>query len=181
MRIFALIMAGLLGVANLTMRCRLPPKDIAGGVFHFSALKSPAFSIYCLSAVVCYLGFYTRKERVYLCISSTTLIFSFCFSPVPTFLDISALDAGLSPNFAFYFLAIVNAGSFFGRIATALMIDKIGRSITFKSSLTSGPISHLSGPVNLSVPMTIIAALITYLWPLVHKEGSLVAIAAIYG
>ena len=131
MRIFALIMAGLLGVANITMRRRLPPKDIAGGLFHFSAFKSPAFSIYCLSTVVSYLGFYTRKERVYLCMSFTI---PDLFLSVPTFLDISALDGGISPNFAFYLLAIVNAGSFFGRIATALMVDKIGRSIALKSS-----------------------------------------------
>ena len=33
----------------------------------------------------------------------------------------------------------------------------------------------------MSVPMTVMAALITYLWPLAHKEGPLVAIAAIFG
>ena len=64
MRIFAFIMLGLFGVSNLTMKLRLPPKNAAGGVLNLKAFKSPAFSIYCLSTLINYLGLYTSKERI---------------------------------------------------------------------------------------------------------------------
>jgi len=64
MRIFAFVMFGLFGVSNLTMKRRLPPKNAAGGILNLKAFKSPAFSIYCLSTLINYLGLYTSEEYI---------------------------------------------------------------------------------------------------------------------
>ncbi|KAG6872975.1 hypothetical protein C0995_004514 [Termitomyces sp. Mi166 len=107
------------------LKRRIPPKRTPGGTFNFTALKSPAFAIYCLSALTSFLGMYT----------------------VLTFIDT---------------ISISNACSGIGRLVSGLVVDK-------------------TGPVNLSVPFTIAAALVTFLWPLAHTKDSLVAVAVLYG
>ena len=43
-----------------------------------------------------------------------------------TFIAISAISAGVSPDFAFYLVSIWNAGSGIGRIVTGLTVGKTG-------------------------------------------------------
>ncbi|KAG6911389.1 hypothetical protein DXG01_016486 [Tephrocybe rancida] len=140
MRIIGFILLVVMGWANLVLRRRIPPKKVAGGIFNFSALRSPAFLIYCLSAFVAYLGIYT----------------------VLTFIDVSAASVGIPEDFSFYLVSIANAGSGLGRITSGLIVDK-------------------TGPVNVSVPFTTAAAVVTYLWPLAHTKNSLIVVAALYG
>lgn len=61
MRIFGFILLTTLGVANLTVRRRLPPKE-TGGMFNPVAFKNPAYTIYCAAGVVAFLGLYTRSH-----------------------------------------------------------------------------------------------------------------------
>jgi hypothetical protein len=38
-----------------------------------------------------------------------------------------------------------------------------------------------TGPLNLMIPMTACAGILTYVWPLVHGKGPLSTIAVLYG
>lgn len=140
MRIIGFIILGLMGIGNLTMRRRLPPKDVAGSLFDRKAFRSPAFTVYCCAAFVMFLGINT----------------------VPTFVDSSALSAGISPQFAFYYISILNGSSFIGRMVTALLVDKMGA-------------------INMIVPMTSIPVITACIWPHVLTERPLIAISVIYG
>ncbi|KAJ7188786.1 major facilitator superfamily domain-containing protein [Mycena filopes] len=139
LRIFGFILLFTLGIANLTVRRRLPPKE-TGGLFNPVAFRNPAYTVYCLGGVVAFLGLYT----------------------VLTYIDISATFVGISPDFAFYLISIANAASFVGRLVAGVTTDKFGA-------------------VNVITPMTAVAAIMTYVWPLARSKGSFVAIALIYG
>ncbi|KAJ6559229.1 major facilitator superfamily domain-containing protein [Mycena vulgaris] len=140
MRICAFMLIVMLGFANLTLKRRLPPKKVKGGLFNLKAFKSAPFSVYCLSGFVSFLGLYT----------------------VLTYIDVSAVSIGISPNFSFYLVSIANGCSLFGRAAGGFFSDKIG-------------------PLNVLAPMTLIAAGMTFAWPHARTEPSLIAIAALYG
>ncbi|KAJ7671825.1 major facilitator superfamily domain-containing protein [Mycena rosella] len=140
MRICGFILILTLGFANLTLARRLPPKNVKGGVFNLKAFRSAAYSIYCLSGLVAFLGLYT----------------------VLTYIDVSAVSIGISPNFSFYLVSIANGCSMFGRFAGGLGSDKIG-------------------PLNILAPMTLIAAGMTFAWPHARTEASLIVIAVFYG
>jgi len=55
---------GLTGCPSKLLRRRLPPRRVEGGLFNLVAFKSAAYSTYCLSAFICFLGVYTGKYRV---------------------------------------------------------------------------------------------------------------------
>ena len=66
MRIIGFILLCNLGVANLTLKRRLPAKNVAGGLFNFKAFKIPAFTLYCFSVLTGFLGIYSRNDMVLL-------------------------------------------------------------------------------------------------------------------
>ncbi|KAJ7117707.1 MFS general substrate transporter [Mycena epipterygia] len=140
MRICAFILIFTLGFANLTLVRRLPPKNVAGGLFNLKAFKSAVYTVYCLSGFIAFLGLYT----------------------VLTYIDVSAVTEGVSPNFSFYLVSIANGCSLFGRLAGGISSDRFG-------------------PLNILIPMTLFAAGLTFAWPHAHTEASLVVIAVLYG
>ncbi|KAJ3566847.1 hypothetical protein NP233_g6743 [Leucocoprinus birnbaumii] len=140
MRIMAFILLFTLGISNIVLDRRLPPKNVPGGLFNFKAFKLPAFSIYCLANTIAFLGIYT----------------------VLTFIDVSAIAVGISPDFSFYLVSLANAGSGVGRIVTGIVADKYG-------------------PINIITPMTIGTAIMTFAWPYARTKNSLIAVAIIYG
>ncbi|KAJ7503026.1 major facilitator superfamily domain-containing protein [Mycena galericulata] len=140
LRIIGFILLCSLGVANLAVRRRLPPKHVSGGLFNPAAFKNPVYTIYCISGIVAFLGLYT----------------------VLTYIDISATSVGVSPDFSFYLISIANGASLVGRLMAGIAADKFGA-------------------VNVITPMTAVAAVMTYVWPLARSKGSFVAIALIYG
>ncbi|KAJ7931716.1 major facilitator superfamily domain-containing protein [Mycena leptocephala] len=140
MRICAFILIFTLGFANLTLARRLPPKNVKGGLFNLQAFRSAPFTIYCLSGFVSFLGLYT----------------------VLTYIDLSAVSVGVSPDFSFYLVSIANGCSAFGRLAGGIGSDRIG-------------------PLNVLVPMTLVAAGMTFAWPHARTQASLIVIAALYG
>lgn len=81
---------------------------------------------------------------------------------VLTYIDLSATTVGISPDFSFYLLSITNASSGFGRVACGVLADKFGA-------------------LNVSAPLTLVCAIITYAWPFATTKGSLIAIGIIYG
>ncbi|KAF7351025.1 MFS domain-containing protein [Mycena sanguinolenta] len=140
LRIIGFILLCSLGCANLTVRRRLPPKHVAGGLFNWAAFKNPAYTIYCLSGIVAFLGLYT----------------------VLTYIDVRATSVGVPSDFSFYLISMANGASLCGRLAAGSMADKLGA-------------------INVVAPMTGIAAIMTYVWPLARSRGSFVAVAIVYG
>ena len=81
---------------------------------------------------------------------------------VLTYVDLSATSIGISSGFSFYLVAIANGSSGFGRIVSGLLGDKLGA-------------------INVSVPLTLVCAVMTYIWPFATTKASLITIAAVYG
>ncbi|KAH7889175.1 MFS general substrate transporter [Phlebopus sp. FC_14] len=140
MRIYGFMFLFILGIANLTIDRRLPPKNVQGGLFNLAAFRNPAYTIYCVSGVTTFLGLYT----------------------VLTYIPISAAQAGVSNNFSFYFIAIANASSGFGRLTSGLLADRVGA-------------------LNIMAPFTALAGILTFIWPFAKSQSSLIAIAVVYG
>jgi hypothetical protein len=66
-----------LGTANLTVKRRLPPKHVAGGLLNPVAFKNPAYTIYCLAGIISFLGLYTgRRDKIWLGTGSHLFVFS---------------------------------------------------------------------------------------------------------
>ncbi|KAL0946436.1 hypothetical protein HGRIS_012659 [Hohenbuehelia grisea] len=104
MRIIGFILIFSMGIPNIVLRRRLPPKKMSGGLFNLRAFRSAPYSVYTLSSVVTFLGLYT----------------------VLTYIDVSATSLGISPDFSFYLISIANAGSLLGRIFAGIGSDRIG-------------------------------------------------------
>ncbi|KAG6911387.1 hypothetical protein DXG01_016484 [Tephrocybe rancida] len=121
MRIIGFILLLTLGCANLTLKRRLPPVNVAGGLLNLQAFKSAAFSVYCASAFFSFLGIYT----------------------VLTYVSINALESGISENLAFYLLAVANASSFFGRLVSGVLSDYCGpANIMIPFTATAGMLTY---------------------------------------
>ena len=84
------------------------------------------------------------------------------FSEVLIYIDLSATTIGISPEFSFYLVSIANAGSGLGRVASGFLSDKIG-------------------VLTVTAPLTLLCAIMTYVWPFATTKGSLIVIAIIYG
>ncbi|KAK0490501.1 major facilitator superfamily domain-containing protein [Armillaria novae-zelandiae] len=133
MRIIGFILVAGLGIANLTMKRRLPPVNSPGGILNLRAFKSAPYAIWCLSTFIAFLGLYT-----------------------------ALLSYGVSPDVAFYLVAIANASSGIGRIVSGICVDRLGA-------------------LNYFGPMTIIAGILTYAWPFARSVAAMIAVAVIYG
>ncbi|PBK72994.1 MFS general substrate transporter [Armillaria solidipes] len=124
MRIIGCILILGLGIANLTMKRRLPPVNASGGILNLKAFKSTPYTIWCLSGFVAMLGLYT----------------------VLTYISVSAAAYGISPDVAFYLVSIVNASSGVGRIIAGICVDRYGALNYF------GPITVIAGVVTYAWP-----------------------------
>ncbi|KAI6103632.1 MFS general substrate transporter [Pisolithus sp. B1] len=139
-RVFGFMTLLTLGIANLAIDRRLPPVNARGGLFNLSAFRNPAYTIYCISGIACFLGLYTAL----------------------TYLPVSATAVGVSSNFSFYLVAIANAGSGFGRLSAGLLADRVG-------------------PLNVMIPFTALAGILTFAWPYASSQGALIGVSVIYG
>ncbi|KAF7362317.1 MFS domain-containing protein [Mycena venus] len=133
LRIIGFLLVCSLGCANLTVRRRLPPKHVAGGLFNPACVQKS-----CLHDLL-----YQRN----------------CFFPWAVY---CATSVGISPDFSFYLISMANGASLFGRLTSGLTVDKLGA-------------------LNVIVPFTAVAAIMTFVWPLARSKGSFIAIAIIYG
>ncbi|KAF7335660.1 MFS general substrate transporter [Mycena venus] len=79
-----------------------------------------------------------------------------------TYIDVSATNAGIDPSFDVYLLAFANASSGVGRIMNGILADRIGS-------------------MSVMIPGTLLAAIVTYIWPFVNSLPGLIAVAIIYG
>ncbi|KAJ7739567.1 MFS general substrate transporter [Mycena metata] len=110
-------------------------------------------------------GIFNWKAFKYKPFSLYTLAVFVCFFglyTLLTYIDVSATNAGIDPSFDVYLLAFANGSSGVGRIMTGLLADRIGC-------------------MSVMIPGTLLAAIVTYIWPFAHSLPSLIAVAVIYG
>lgn len=82
---------------------------------------------------------------------------------VLTYSDVAAKEAGLSDNLALSLVAIANGCSFFGRISSGYLAGRVG-------------------PFNVLIPWTIIAGIMTWVWPYATEHAvPIVVVIVIYG
>ncbi|RDX51685.1 MFS general substrate transporter [Lentinus brumalis] len=79
-----------------------------------------------------------------------------------TYLSLSGLLAGVDPDLSFYLLSIANACSLVGRLGGGVLADRFGA-------------------MNVMIPGTLVAGVMTYAWPFAKTKGPLVAVAVLYG
>jgi predicted MFS family arabinose efflux permease len=110
-------------------------------VFDFNAFRNRPFNIFALASFAGFLGLY-----------------------VPFFYiqQYSSSFAGVNDDLAFYTLVILNAGSVFGRIAPALIADRVGL-------------------LNTCTASTIGAAVLAFAWIACRSIGGIIAFALFYG
>lgn len=101
---------------------------------------------------------------------------------VLTYVTVSAARIGVDSDFAFYFVAIANASSMFGRYAAGYICDSIGEWPSLKfTRVRQLNASPLPGPMNVMIPFTAAAGIVTYAWPFAQTKASLIAVTVIYG
>ncbi|CAG8924898.1 unnamed protein product [Penicillium salamii] len=106
-RVVALICLIVLGVANLLIRSRLPQKPFS------KENVLPDFRIF-------------RDSRFALTTASVFFIEWGLFVPI-SYISVYALDHGFSTQMSYQIIAILNAGSFFGRWLPGFFADFLGR------------------------------------------------------
>ena len=117
----------------------LPPQKRR--LIQLQAWKEPPFVLFSVATFFGFMGFY------------------FPFYYISTY----AIENGIaSENTAFYFLAMLNAGSIFGRIAPNALVDKVGA-------------------LNVIGPMTLITSALAFSVLGIHSIGGLVAFSVLYG
>ncbi|KAF9886829.1 hypothetical protein FE257_011076 [Aspergillus nanangensis] len=122
------------------MRMRFQPKE-KRKLVQLSAFKEPAFSLFCLAMFLGFLGFY-----------------NFLF-----YVQSYAIDTGIvDQNLGFYLLAMLNAGSTFGRIIPNFLADHIG-------------------PLNVLTPAATATAILAFAWIGVHNVPGIIILSVLYG
>ncbi|KAF6808099.1 putative monocarboxylate transporter [Colletotrichum musicola] len=142
MRTCAFMILGLLVVANLTVRAYHPPRPQK---LTREQLLRPF------------------KETEFMLVVVGFFLFTYgIFVPI-NYIQVQALQAGMSPDLAQYLVAILNAGSLFGRIFSGIMGDRIGKYNIF------------------IVVCYLTAVWILALWIPASSDGALVAFAVLFG
>jgi len=142
-RILGFILLLLLIIANLLVRSRLPLKPMA----NFSSI-TPDFSVF--------------KDLPFAFVTIGIFLMEWGIFVPLTYITSYSNAHGHSSAFGFQILAILNAGSFFGRFFAGLVADMIGRMNTLILSLSLCVIScfALWLPAGDSKPMLIVFALV---------------------
>ena len=138
-------------IANLTIRSRLPPsKHVPGKFINLTYLTELRFVLMGLSIFFCDWNL---------------------FLPL-NYLAAYGQYRGMTPEFSFYLLSILNAGSVLGRILPGLVSDRIG---PFNVMMT---ISLLSGifALGLWLPTSSVAATVVYAVSFGFTSGSYISL-----
>jgi len=142
-RILGFILLFLLIIANLLVRSRLPRKSMAS----FGSVTPDLTVFKDLPFTFVTIGIFLMEWGI--------------FVPL-TYITSYAISHGHSSAFSFQIIAILNAGSFFGRFFAGLLADMIGRMNTLILSIFLCVIScfALWLPAGSSTPMIIVFAII---------------------
>ncbi|KAL4886115.1 major facilitator superfamily domain-containing protein [Aspergillus karnatakaensis] len=140
-RIIAFIALACLLFSLSVMRMRLPPPKNTRPLLDLPAFKEPPFVLFSLALFFSFIGLY------------------FPFFYLPTYLTASL---NTPSNIAFYSIAIINAGSVFGRIAPGLLADKVGS-------------------LNTIIPMAISSTALTFAWLGIHNVARTIVLSMLFG
>ena len=139
-RVLGFIMLATLAIPNSFMHPRvLPPAKRK--LFDVSAFKNPAYVFFVIALAIGFMGLYVP------------------FFYIQYFAQVKRLTTG---DLGGYLLAILNAGSVFGRIFPNFFAQKIG-------------------PMNMLIPCVIITSILVFTLISVHNEGGVVTFAVVYG
>lgn len=137
-RISAGLNAGLLVIAVLIMRTRLPPEKIRSRVLFVEFLKEPP----------------------YLLLITGSFLLTFAISFPIFFLQLYAVGHGVNQQFAFYCIAIMNATSILGRILPGLITRRYGTlNLFIVSSLCAGIMVYCLGIVQKTAGIALFASI----------------------
>ncbi|KAJ5425657.1 Major facilitator superfamily domain general substrate transporter [Penicillium sp. CMV-2018d] len=153
MRAGAFVILFLLTIANLTIRSRLPPSPRP---ISRAALTQPL-----------------KETKMLLVIAGFTLLTFGVYIPID-YLVAEGLSSGISANLSQYLLAILNAGSFFGRLGAGIIADRIGTYNVF------AVVCYLAGIFILAIwiPATSTAGTIVFAVLFGCCSGAYVSLAA---
>ncbi|KAJ3740821.1 major facilitator superfamily domain-containing protein [Lentinula detonsa] len=138
-RILAFIVLVCVGTGFVCCTTRFPPRK-GGRVLDIRVFKTPSYTLLVLGAGFVGLGLY---------------------APV-NFGVVYATDHGMSQQLAFYSLAILNAGSLFGRILPNVL-------------------ATMFGPLNLLIGSCTVSSVSLYLWFTATRNAGMLVFEAIYG
>ncbi|KAF8214625.1 MFS general substrate transporter [Mycena galopus ATCC 62051] len=139
-RILGFILMFTLGIANLCV-FRRQSASKTGNSFGLRVLRNPAFALWTTSGFFTVLGGFT----------------------ILTYVSTTAISIGMSRDFAFYIVAVINGSMGVGRIFCGWSADRI------------------EGPLNVIIPMSALMGAITIAWPFCRTVRSLITISTIYG
>ncbi|GKT51115.1 MFS transporter asaE [Colletotrichum spaethianum] len=142
MRICAFMIFGLLIIANLTVKAIHPPRPQK---FTREQLLRPF------------------REAEFVCVTIGFFLITYSIYVPITYIQVQALAAGMDPNLAQYLVAMLNAGSLFGRIGSGILGDRIGR-------------------YNIFIVVCYLTAIwVLALWIPASTDGALIAFAVLFG
>ncbi|CBF84100.1 hypothetical protein AN2746.2 [Aspergillus nidulans FGSC A4] len=122
------------------MRMRFLPTE-KRKLIQLGAFKEPIFVLFSIGMFMGFLGFY-----------------NFLF-----YVQSYAIETGIvDGNLGFYLLAMLNAGSTFGRIAPNFLADH-------------------TGPLNMLIPAVSITAILSFVWIGVHTVPGIIVLSVLYG
>ena len=140
-RIIAFIMIATSIVSVLGIKARVTPTAERRKIFDIASFRDPTFVYFCLSMCLGFMGIYILYFYVEL---------------------YAIQECRMSKRLAPYTVAMVNAGSAFGRVLPSYLADKVG-------------------PLNLYIPFTLITGLLAYCWIAVGSPAGLIFFSVLYG
>ncbi|KAJ7459402.1 MFS general substrate transporter [Mycena galericulata] len=140
MRTVGFILTFMLVIVNVCIARRLSPVKAPGGLLGLHVFRSSAFAVLCICTFIVFLGLFTML----------------------TYITSSALVFGISANFAFYLVSVVNFSAGVGRIVSGILGDNFGA-------------------MNIATIMTALAGVSTFAWPFCRTVPSITVISILYG
>lgn len=138
-RVMAFIMLGTLMISVAVMKPRLPPRK-SGSFINVETIRDPVFVLWLFAVFFIFIGLY-----------------------IPFFyVEQYGINIGLSPDFSFYMLIIMNAGSVPGRVLTSMIADKIGN-------------------LSVMIPSVLLTGIFMLAWISVNSQAGLIAISVFVG
>ena len=134
-------MLGISIVPLAGMKQRIPTRGLhqAVSLVHF---KDGPYLLFCIAEFFGFMGIYVAFFYVQL---------------------YSLSECNTSPRIGSLLLAVINAGSFFGRLVPNYISDKV------------------TGPMNLQVPFAFVASILSFGWIGIHSTSGLIAFCILYG
>ncbi|KAF7350017.1 Mfs monocarboxylate transporter [Mycena venus] len=126
MRTLGFIRLFLLVITNVCITRRLSPVKAPGGLLGLQTFRSSALSVSGVGTFVTLLGLFTSAFALHS--YHPYFVPNLCKPSVLNHISSSAIAFGISPNFAFYLVAITTFSSEVGRVSSGLLGDRFGKN-----------------------------------------------------